>query len=55
MWPLVGRMRLGADELDLALVTGIAKAGRNRVSGRTCADDYCLRSRSRSLRSDQTR
>jgi hypothetical protein len=48
-------MRLGADERDLPLVIRVAKARRDRVAGRAGADDYGLRSRSRSLRSDQTR
>ena len=43
------------DQHDVTLKAAVAKTGRDRVAGRAGADDYCLRSSRRSLRSDQAR
>jgi hypothetical protein len=53
--PLVRRDRLGADDRDVAVESRVAKPRRDRVPGRAAADDYCLRSSSRSRRRDQNR
>src|SRR3989442_11191460 len=55
MRPLVWQILLAADQHDLTLKAGVAKTGRDGVAGRAGANDYCLRSSRRSLRSDQAR
>jgi len=50
---LVRRLVLAAQQRDRAVESRIPKAERNRVAGGAGADDYCFRSSSRSLRSDQ--
>ncbi len=42
MRPLVWRLGLGADQLDVAREARVAHAGRHPVAGRAGADDYCL-------------
>lgn len=55
MRPLVWRVRFRAYQDDPPIEAGVAKPGGDRVPRGTAADDYCLRSSSRNLRSDQTR
>ncbi len=55
MRPLVWQILLAADQHDLTLKAGVAKTGRDGVAGWAGANDYCLRSSRRSLRSDQAR
>jgi hypothetical protein len=55
---LVGQLRLGAYQLDLARETGVPQAGGNGVSGRAAADDQGsgrFLSSSRKRSSDQAR
>jgi len=52
---LVRQLRLGADQRDFAVPTRVAQPGRDGVTGRAGADDYCSRSNSRRRRSDMNR
>ena len=55
MGTLVGQLAFGTDQRDLAVKPPITEPSPHRIAGRSGADDYGLRSSSRTRRSDHKR